>query len=224
MVRKWSYITLVSQKYKAPKITTFSRFKFKIFRKNTRFKNYSLLSTTFVRRKVALQNRRSVWKNYVLLSSKWVKLVSNQKRITSFSQTKQLFNLAFNEPYTTFLGKNLINLLGVTYNRLSKRFVTKTNNPPQPNQLPTTKHTLTRGVVQCHSVNEVHKLQTLTSLPVLLNYNQNSFYVSSDAVNNPSTNLITKLPPTITLFFITLLRIIYTYSILHKLSRGTNNL
>ena len=241
MVRKWSYIThpntLTSPNTSRdgsiirPKKTlntsicnfnTFAHFKFKIFRKNTRFKNYSLFSTIFVRRKVSLWNRRSDWKNYVVLSSKWVKLMSKQKHLISFSQSSNLFNFSFREPYPQFLKKNTADLVGVTSNKLNTRFKSLLYTTTWQNLIQTSQINNQR-VIQCYSTTDLTKLEKLTSLTFYLSYNRIK-YPSQNLLNktscdlSPSNLIVSTLLPNIILIT-KVIKTIYIYLILYTLQQ-----
>jgi len=105
VIRKWSYIKSIilitgKQTTHNNPITLFnntlnSRFRFKVFRKNTRFKKYNLSYTNFMRKQVVLKKRRVGWKSYVILSSNWVKPLLKLKQLVNFTQSKLI------HPYST---------------------------------------------------------------------------------------------------------------------------
>jgi hypothetical protein len=67
-----------------------TRFKYKIFRKNTRFKKYSSGYTKFIRRKYALIKRRANWQLYFLVPKTLFKFLINLKKLNSFLQIKYI--------------------------------------------------------------------------------------------------------------------------------------
>lgn len=83
MIWKWSYITSTLT------ITNFTKnhFYFKVFRQNTRFRNYNIGSySKFIRKLVVKNYRRLSWKNYALLSFFWVNNVLKNKKLISYLQ------------------------------------------------------------------------------------------------------------------------------------------
>lgn len=130
MVRKWSYI---NSSFLTIKNTTklHTRFLFKIFRKNTRFKNYNQGTTFFVRKLVALQKRRSDWKSYLILASSWVNFFLQSKKLITHTQGQVLNKHAIEYTHSRMLlGKTgnfgLIGLGLLSLNLLSlKKNLTK---------------------------------------------------------------------------------------------------
>jgi hypothetical protein len=84
VVRKWSYIN--SDRYIPYNELITSKFKLKIFRKNTRFKKFNVSYTKFLRKTSILRDRRNGLKPYVIMSSKWVKLYLTFKKLTNLTQ------------------------------------------------------------------------------------------------------------------------------------------
>jgi ABC-type anion transport system duplicated permease subunit len=134
MVRKWSYIsnndtTLHLINYRA---ILHTKFKFKIFRKTTRFKKYNISYTNFVRTLPVLRKRRVDWKYYFILSSQWVKPLLKNKQFISFLQTKFLHNYTFSYNCLPIFQKksqqlNLIGIgtYGLVYSFLNYKITTK---------------------------------------------------------------------------------------------------
>jgi hypothetical protein len=140
MIRKWSYINnqfTTSHSHKNLNITeTFNlplRFKFKIFRKTTRFKKFNLSYTRFIRHLPALKKRRVNWKLYFIISSGWVKPFLKSKQINSFIQNKKMYIYSLNYPSILLLSKkpnyvkNLIGIgvIGLNYSVLSHNLLNK---------------------------------------------------------------------------------------------------
>jgi len=68
------------------------RFIFKIFRKNTRFKNSNQSYTLFIRKLVILRQRRLGWKPYMSTSSAWTNYSLKYKNMINFYQTQSMYN------------------------------------------------------------------------------------------------------------------------------------
>jgi len=103
VVRKWSYINfkikIIKNKPLNKPLSNFKKklpisFKFKIFRKNTRFKDFNLSYTKFKRKNPASISRRTSYKNYLIVISNWVKPFLKQKQISAFVQTNHVFSLS----------------------------------------------------------------------------------------------------------------------------------
>lgn len=127
MIRKWSYINqnklenlTTNQNYSLTKTISrtnsiISKFKFKIFKKNTKFKNYNLKYTKFIRKNLSLRKRRLSWKPYFLISSIWVKFVIKYKKLISYTQSKMLhiYTITYTH-FSMFLKKsNQLTLIGL---------------------------------------------------------------------------------------------------------------
>jgi hypothetical protein len=100
VIRKWPYITtLKPYTHVIQKLPTKNTFRFKIFKKNTRFQNFSksIINTVFIRNLVATQKRRTKWNKYVFTSYSWVKNFITVKKIINFLQYKLLYT--FITPY-----------------------------------------------------------------------------------------------------------------------------
>ena len=85
MVRRWSYITETVARPEFMSVVKAHRFK--VFRKNTKFRKFNRGLLDFVRRK---NIKRKRYINYVTLSylaSDWSKIYLNQRSIFRFSQT-----------------------------------------------------------------------------------------------------------------------------------------
>lgn len=107
MIRKWPYITtLKPYTHVIQKLPTKNTFRFKIFKKNTRFQNFSkniINNTTFIRNLVATQKRRTKWNKYVFTSYSWVKNFIMVKKIINFLQYKLLYTFTTPYPNTSIL-------------------------------------------------------------------------------------------------------------------------
>jgi hypothetical protein len=112
VVRKWSYI-ITFKSFLSNPIVTFSNFKFKIFRKNTRFKKYNLSVTSFIRKYPISRKRRFNLKFHVILSSEWVKQLFNLKQLSNSIQSKFVFSNLVYTPYKVDFTYNLTNLIGL---------------------------------------------------------------------------------------------------------------
>jgi len=128
MVRKWSYINQIFFKKSFIKNLK-SRFTFKIFRKNTRFKNLNQGSTLFIRKLVVLQHRRIGWKPYFLIASLWLKYVLKLKKFIMFLQTTLLHNLTITYPYINMFFKKtyLLSLVGIGTHSINYVFIKNIN-------------------------------------------------------------------------------------------------
>jgi len=186
MIRKWSYISNTSTTHVNSCHTTLhTKFKFKIFRKTTRFKKYNISYTNFMRTLPVLRKRRVDWKYYFIVSSQWVKPLLKNKQFISFVQTKFLHKYTFSYNYIPIFQKksqqlNLIGIgmYGIVYSFLNYKITTKI----------TTKKSLKNNnllipSVQFHSLNCSEKLISL-GLPI-----NNLLYLKNN------TYAITKLPP-----------------------------
>jgi hypothetical protein len=186
VVRKWSYITLFNKKSRdsisltsttTHASTLLSRFKFKVFRKNTRFKKYNLGCTNFTRKKIILKKRRVGWKNYVILSSNWVKPLLKLKQIVNFTQSKLAFTNVVSYSHTKIFNKQSyqLSLVGsgtqpINYTTLNFRmikFFTKTNHPVKNKKM--------FSNAQFNSVKNLEKLISLGFTFPSLIYDNNNY-------------------------------------------------
>lgn len=140
MVRKWSYIIPsknLNNSFLTKLITTtnkvYKTFRFKIFRKNTRFKKYNLTNnTSFVRKYPIYRKRRSNWKFYVVLSSEWVKLMFLSRQLINFVQSKSIFTNSAHLSYKINFTHNLNELVGLgsyslSFTKINTQLITKFN-------------------------------------------------------------------------------------------------
>jgi hypothetical protein len=124
MVRKWSYINSTNSTPRNFSINT--QFKFKIFRKNTRFKKSNLRHTFFVRKLEMLRRRRMGYSTYFNFSSLWALQFLKLKKLSNFIQTKYMFTYSTASLYSGFLlGKktNLPTLIGKGRYALNVNFI-----------------------------------------------------------------------------------------------------
>ena len=140
MVRKWSYIIPsknLNNSFLTKLITTtnkvYKTFRFKIFRKNTRFKKYNLTNnTSFVRKYPIYRKRRSNWKFYVVLSSEWVKLMFLSRQLINFVQSKSIFTNSAHLSYKINFTHNLNELVGLgsyslSFTKINTQLITNFN-------------------------------------------------------------------------------------------------
>jgi len=140
VVRKWSYIIPsknLNNSFLTKLITTtnkvYKTFRFKIFRKNTRFKKYNLTNnTSFVRKYPIYRKRRSNWKFYVVLSSEWVKLMFLSRQLINFVQSKSIFTNSAHLSYKINFTHNLNELVGLgsyslSFTKINTQLITKFN-------------------------------------------------------------------------------------------------
>lgn len=188
MIRKWSYInsttTVISALRTKTSVNLHTKFKFKIFRKTTRFKKYNISYTSFVRTLPVLRKRRVDWKYYFVISSQWVKPLLKNKQFISFIQTKFLHNYTFSYNYIPIFQRkshqlNLIGIgiYGIVYNFLNYKITNKIIS--RKNR---TNSNLLIPSVQFHSFNCFEKLLNL-GLPI-----NNLLYLENN------TYAMTKLP------------------------------
>lgn len=113
MVRKWSYINPNSYLFfnMSKNAKTTSKFKLKIFRKNTRFKKFNVFYTKSVRNNVALRERRTGLKTYIIMSSKWAKSFLILKKLTTLSQNIQISTYLVSHSYPEMLNTKSISQL-----------------------------------------------------------------------------------------------------------------
>jgi hypothetical protein len=108
MVRKWSYIN--PNKYALVNNLFSSKFKLKIFRKNTRFKKFNVSYTKFLRKASILRDRRNGLKPYVIMSARWVKLFLAFKKITNLNQ-----NIKTNSYLISHSHPEMLNLKAISH-------------------------------------------------------------------------------------------------------------
>jgi hypothetical protein len=156
MIRKWSYITFnnINVIFKFSNIHTYTymytRYKFKIFRMYTRFKNYKIKLTYFIRKTPLVRKRWSVWNIYNSIINTWVVLYIKYKKIFLFSQGYNMCPISlsftfFNNTFFKGLSRTelpqLINTLGLNtvslQNSLQKYFVQRTPSNMLPKEHPT---------------------------------------------------------------------------------------
>jgi hypothetical protein len=173
VVRKWSYITnffsLNNDCLKSHSLHVRCRYKVKIFRKNTRFKNFNVSYTSFIRKVFTLKLRRTNWKPYLILSSVWVKHVLSFKKTIMFSQSYSLYNYTITYSYLTMLSKksNFTNLVGVsryalTHLNLKQRSHQTISNTLSP--LISDQNFKKSILTQYAHFNSLNSLEKLTSL------------------------------------------------------------
>jgi hypothetical protein len=242
MVRKWSYITNYSsnsikqlqnytthpKQYNIVSATNFSinnlklvnRFRFKVFRKNTRFKSYSLGYTNFVRKTVSLGKRRTGWKNYVVISSSWVKPNLKYRQLVSFIQSKLLFQNAVPFPTVNTFTKNIVpvknlgsGLYGVNHSFLSKSLFSKFFVKPFK-----TKPSKTRSFIQSYNIKSLSKMHNSGLLIPSVSYDNSYYLIDSCSTNKLSLVVGKNLSQTI-LYIVSkitlLLRLVHVYTILN---------
>jgi hypothetical protein len=126
MVRKWSYINSI--KPTPHNFNIKKQFKFKIFRKNTRFKKFNLHYTLFVRKLEMLRRRRIGYVTYFNLSSLWALQFLKSKKLNNFVQTRYMFTYNVILPYSEVLlsKTNLHSLIGKGKHALNSNFIKKT--------------------------------------------------------------------------------------------------
>lgn len=187
MVRKWSYINNISTFFKLNNdLSNFKRhFKFKLFRKNTRFKFKGLYFTNFNRKQVIITKRRTNLKLYIVLSSNWVKPILNYKHIINFIQTKFLFQVSFPYAYNniTKVSNKLKDLLGlglygINVVRLKSKFFK--NFLPINSKLPLDNTNITYNnkffsSVLLYSINHLTKLNNIKFLLTSIEFTKNYF-------------------------------------------------
>jgi hypothetical protein len=123
MIRKWSYInktTFLINKFPKTKL----KYNLKIFRQNTRFKNFNQGFTYFSRKIVILRHRRVGWKTYFVTSSMWAKYALTFKKFISFIQSKLLTSFTLTYTHTNMLRNKSIatKLIGVGENPINFTF------------------------------------------------------------------------------------------------------
>ena len=197
MIRKWSYIipSLHNNLHNTP---LKSRFKFKVFRKTTRFKKYNLSYTSFIRKQVVLKKRRVGWKKYIILSSDWVKPLLSLKHLVSFTQNKSLYTNTTTSPYFNIFSKKSqqLNLVGFgTYalnhtalNSKMLSFFNKNNKPKKPQKFTSN--------VQFNSLSNLDKLSNLGfNFPnLILNNNYYPLKNHTTYLLQPHSHKINPLP------------------------------
>jgi hypothetical protein len=183
VVRKWSYINNRKRSNLIGTTLTknnfFNNFKFKIFRKNTRFKNYVVSKNTrFIRTYIISKKRQSTLKLLVVLSSQWVKPSYLYKNFLSFIQSKQMFlnsvpflyknNFLKNINTKKFIigfGSNTIFFTKIHQN-LNSKFSSLPNNTIKSN---------TNSVFQSSSIETLLKLYNLNFFVPLLKYDNSTY-------------------------------------------------
>lgn len=90
MVRRWSYLGITPSNYKAEGVL--SAHKFKVFRRNTKFKRFNRGIIDFVRRKNVKRRRIMNFLTLSYLTSDWAKFYLNNKSVTRYAQGLYMFN------------------------------------------------------------------------------------------------------------------------------------
>lgn len=187
MVRKWSYInqsiTAIDNfyiNYKSLK----NRFKYKVFRKNTRFKKSSISYTKFIRRKQALIKRKSNLQLYFLIPNSFLQFLLKIKKLINFTQLKLVhtYPITFSYDFINLkIEYNLVSNTRIAVNistlekkihTLSQVFVKKNTNfginrTVYFNKLNNINKLTNSGFIPC-KISFSHKLSTSTF--VNLNY------------------------------------------------------
>lgn len=174
MVRKWSYINNNQRNStKNEQVNLIPRFIFKIFRKNTRFKNSNQGHTLFIRKLVVLRQRRLGWKPYMSASSLWTRHNLKFKNLINFYQTQALHKYTVNYSHLNMVSKTqqspLIGLgqlpLNYTFTKNLPNFFSKINtvNCLNLNNAQTFSKSNTKLIPQAqfNKLSSSHKLNTL---------------------------------------------------------------
>ena len=233
MIRKWSYINFLKltpnditlyNNYacihnKINNLKLFKNFKLKVFRKNTRFKNFVTGPTKLNRRYISVVKRRFNLKNYLIVSSFWVKPFLKYKHVVNFIQNYYTFSVAGVIPYTKIFSKEKlkdiygIGLFGINYAPFNKHITTKllTN---KKNYTDLSKRSIEKKIypsVFFRSYTDIHKLNNLGFLLQTIKYD-NFFYVITSkyikTIHQKNTNKLTINP-----YIPTLLHLITTLHI-----------
>jgi hypothetical protein len=236
MVRKWSYIINKQANILKTQQKLTQRFKFKIFRKNTRFKNFNINFSVFTRKKAIIYKRRTSWKNYLVIASQWTKSTINSKQIINYSQNKNKYglqtasiqNISLSNTYVNFKvipispsqEPFVVNLLKVT-SKLSNQFFLNKIIYLNSNQYKLKLHKSQKlySLLQLKSHANLTKLSNISNVKLMLFYN-NFFFLPKNTTNNyvntymnkvSSITLQTNLLYSITYIVISLkLNLIYT--------------
>jgi hypothetical protein len=131
VIRKWSYIKYHKISHinnnETKNYNFYQKFNFKIFRQNTRFKNFNQGHTKFIRKTNALKNRRVGLKTYFISSSSWIKYILKYKKLINFCQSTLTHNFTLNYSYLNMLTtqSSHLSLIGNGVNSINFSFCKK---------------------------------------------------------------------------------------------------
>jgi len=239
MIRKWSYINfenLINTNF-TPLIygRLKSTFKFKIFRKNTRFKKYNLGNTYFTRKIVILSRRRLGFKPYFHLAMPWVRHTLSSKKSINMLQCKNLYSYSVYCPYTEMLTRRISahSVIGIgkfavnyffsknAFKKIINSFYNVNSNTNWSDlncfswKNKTKKVALEAQFINSSSLTKLNKLGF--SFPQVIS--QNSIFIPTQAYTNPNSrsniNLVTSNNIlTITANTLTSVRRVHTYMLI----------
>jgi hypothetical protein len=104
MIRKWSYININQLTFSIPALNfqflelPYAKYKFKIFRKTTRFQKYQLGETKIVRKYPLKLKRRTIYISLAQITFYWLNFFLKTKQIYRFIQNINVFKYTLNLP------------------------------------------------------------------------------------------------------------------------------
>ena len=213
MVRKWSYInnSFLNISPKLPHLKT--RFNFKIFRKNTRFKNINQGDTLYIRKLVILRHRRMGWKPYFVTSSMWVNFFKKSRKLITFLQTQLLHKYTTSYPYLNMFFKksNLPLSIGVGRHSINYTFLKNINTQHLFSSSKTMlKHKVLLPTIQFSNLSKISKLTNLGFKFTNLTFIKHQFPLIPSVLSPSSLSYLWK----IALSQAIVIRQIHTYLIL----------